>query len=135
PNALFKDESRNNLQEQDHVDDERERKRQSTKAIDNSEEDSRIQNDSISHNYDDPLNTPLFLRNIEELGNWRKPKVKLRKYNNDTTYWYSEPIRSGSDDNRVLEIQRQKFDIWISNSTYSFNHVADYIFLDVIYES
>ncbi|CAI2175317.1 7490_t:CDS:2, partial [Funneliformis geosporum] len=109
---------------------------------------------------------PVVVGSIEELGNWEKPKVKLKQYKKNVwnytssySYWYSEPIRVpikrfkeiveykyavstnnlqfegiGPRDNRVLEIQRQNFDIWKSNS-HHFISKFDYMFLDVIYES
>ncbi|CAG8516315.1 4944_t:CDS:2 [Funneliformis mosseae] len=102
---------------------------------------------------------PVIAGSIEELGNWREPKVKLKQYNNrvwkHTSYWYSEPIRIpinrykyavylynfkfegfGQEDDRVLDIRSNNtFDIWKRNSTYNINQITDYMFLDVIYES
>jgi len=110
---------------------------------------------------------PVIVGNIEELGNWKEPKVKLKQYNKDvrnhTSYWYSDPLYipnvrfqntvkykyavcsynnlsleyegSGPNDNRVLDMKRQQFDIWKNNSAYCINVINDYMFLNVIYES
>ncbi|CAI2173905.1 15093_t:CDS:2, partial [Funneliformis geosporum] len=108
---------------------------------------------------------PIVVGSIEELGNWKQPKVKLKQYKKfvweyTSSYWYSEPIRipikrfketvkykyavssyhlqfegHGPYDDRVLEFQRQKFDIWNSNYVHSIYKISDYMFLDVIYES
>ncbi|CAG8612880.1 13056_t:CDS:2, partial [Funneliformis mosseae] len=112
------------------------------------------------------VGVPVIVGNIEELGNWREPKVKLEQYkkgwnySSDSSYWYSEPIVipikrfhktvkynyavfsshlqfEGYDplDVRVLEIQRQKFDIWNNNYFHRIDRITDYMFLDIIYES
>ncbi|CAG8748476.1 17634_t:CDS:1, partial [Racocetra persica] len=36
---------------------------------------------------------PLVVGNVKELGNWKKPVVKLHQIDTNSTYWVSDPVK------------------------------------------
>ncbi|CAG8444292.1 396_t:CDS:2, partial [Funneliformis mosseae] len=67
---------------------------------------------------------PVVVGSIEELGNWKKPKVKLKQYkkgwnySSDSSYWYSEPIRIPIK--RFKETVEYKYAVYFSNGDLQF---------------
>ncbi|CAG8831077.1 16566_t:CDS:2, partial [Gigaspora margarita] len=56
----------------------------------------------MPQNFDKSMQ-PLVLGNVEELGFWKKPKVKLNQIDINSTYWVSNPIKIYQSDYDIIK--------------------------------
>ncbi|CAG8773669.1 1410_t:CDS:2, partial [Gigaspora rosea] len=99
----------------------------------------------MPQNFDESMQ-PLVIGNVDELGNWKKPKTKLHQIDINSTYWVSDPIKIYQRDYDDVEYKyalyrpQQKYDnqydIWKTNHSanlYSPSLNNDYRFINTIH--